>query len=201
MEGKDLFASRRFWGILIAALGPVLTRYFGIAPEGFEGLTDAVVMTVGGLITVYGYVKRTQPITSVAGVVMRDAPKLVVLVLPLLLVIACSTVPQNMEQSLAISYSSLAAVRDTAGTLLNSGRITVDQAKQVQAKADDVRCALDLARNQMGKGALPTCDAVKLVKYLTDVKSPPATALGWLELSNRVLLDLQAELTKSGGKS
>lgn len=68
MDGKDLLTSRRFWGIVVAALGPLISRWFGIAPEGLEEVVDAAVVMAGAAVTIWGVLKRSKPITSIAGI-------------------------------------------------------------------------------------------------------------------------------------
>lgn len=197
-EGKDLFASRRFWGVVVAVLGPILNQYFGIAGADLEGLTNTIVVLAGALISLWGYVSRRKRITSVAGVPMTQTTKLVILVLPLLVLYGCATPAKTTEERLYYAYASLVAVRDSAATLLSAGRISVDEAKKVQAKADDVRCGLDLARSQLG-GPAPACDRARLTAYFKDLAQPPTTAAGWLDLSSRVLFDLERQLREKGG--
>lgn len=60
----------------------------------------------------------------------------------------CATLakPETFEQKLAYAYGSVTAVRQTATDLLKRDRITVEQARYVQEKADEARGYLDLAR-------------------------------------------------------
>lgn len=63
---------------------------------------------------------------------------------------ACSTLgvptPKTFEERTAAAYASVAAVRDSAATLLVAGKITVEDAENVQAQADTTRAGIDIAR-------------------------------------------------------
>lgn len=66
------------------------------------------------------------------------------------LLTACSvlgvTTPQTFNERLAAGYTTVTGIRNTAGTLLVSGKITVSDAENVQQQADNARTGLDLAR-------------------------------------------------------
>lgn len=66
--------------------------------------------------------------------------------------------PKSFNDRLAYGYASVAAVRDTAASLLERKRISIEDAKQVQALADQARTALDLARGNALKGDLKTAE-------------------------------------------
>jgi uncharacterized cupredoxin-like copper-binding protein len=54
--------------------------------------------------------------------------------------------PQTFEERAAAAYATNAAVRDTAATLLVSGKIDVGDAINIQAQADNARAGIDIAR-------------------------------------------------------
>lgn len=102
----------------------------------------------------------------------------------LFIVAACAQfgaqAPENLQQSIAYGYSSVASVRNTATILLTSKTISVADAKMVQTMADQARTALDLA-----------AEASKAGK--------PADANSALQLANTVLTQLQTYLKSKGG--
>lgn len=63
---------------------------------------------------------------------------------------ACATVgestPQTFNERMAAGIATVASVRTTAAALLKQGRITVDDAQNVQAQCDNIRTGLDVAR-------------------------------------------------------
>lgn len=102
-----------------------------------------------------------------------------------LLLSACASVgleqARSFDQNVAYGYSTLASVRTSAANALNSGLIKVEDAKQVQALADQARTGLDAARGAWLEG---------------DTK----TALGRLQLANSILTQLAVFLQKNGVK-
>lgn len=88
--------------------------------------------------------------------------------------------PENLQQSIAYGYSSVASVRTTAAGLLTSKTISVNEAKMAQSMADQARAALDLA-----------AEASKDAR--------PVDATSALQLATQVLTQLQAYLKKIGG--
>lgn len=92
---------------------------------------------------------------------------------------ACETLglapAQNVGQQIAYGYSTLASVRSTTADLLVAKTIKVEDAKMVQALADDARVSLDIARNAIANGlpkdaqaalTLATSVLQQLQKYL-----------------------------------
>lgn len=84
---------------------------------------------------------------------------------------------KSFDQQVAYGYSTLASVRLSAVTALDAKSISVSDAKQVQALADQARAGLDAARGAWAAG---------------DTK----TALGRLQLANSVLNQLSVFLQK-----
>jgi len=82
--------------------------------------------------------------------------KLLVVVAMVCAVAGCASIPapQSTSQTLAYSYGTVAAVRESAAAALQSGAITVAQAQQVLDLTDKARTALDdaekLNSNQIG---------------------------------------------------
>lgn len=64
---------------------------------------------------------------------------------------ACGTLgletPKTFNERLAAGYTTVTAARDTAATLLTSGKITAADAQQVQNQCDNARSGLDIARS------------------------------------------------------
>jgi hypothetical protein len=71
MYDKDFFASKTTWGMVIALVGPLLSRYFDIAPEGYAALTDSITTVVGGVMFLWGQFARKGEIVSIAGVKVK----------------------------------------------------------------------------------------------------------------------------------
>lgn len=66
-----------------------------------------------------------------------------------LVVAACSNIaaPQTFNEKLAVGYGMVTAVRTSTTTLLTAKKISVDDAQNVQAQADNARAGLDIARS------------------------------------------------------
>lgn len=90
-----------------------------------------------------------------------------------LLLVACligcaqlgATAPQTFNQRLASGIGSVTAVRQSATLLLNAGKISVDDAKNVQAQADNAMAGIAIARN-VG-AADPVAGQTKLTAAIT----------------------------------
>lgn len=67
--------------------------------------------------------------------------------------------PKSFEERLAYGYASVAASRATTTAMLERGRITVDEARNAQALADQSRTALDLARGTFKAGDISTAES------------------------------------------
>jgi hypothetical protein len=95
----------------------------------------------------------------------------------LLALVACAAIeaPKTFNERLAYGYASVAASRNTAASMLERGRISKEEGKQVQALADQARASLDIAKGLAGKG---------------DIKG----AEGQLQLALTVLTQLEAYL-------
>lgn len=59
---------------------------------------------------------------------------------------------QTFNERLAVGYGAVTAVRNSAATLVATGKITPDDAQNVQTQADNARAALDLARTAYRSG-------------------------------------------------
>lgn len=73
-KGKDFFASKTTWGVLIFTLCGLLNRYMGLNIE-FEQMlkmiqpaTEFGQIVVGPILTAWGTRSAKKPITSVAGI-------------------------------------------------------------------------------------------------------------------------------------
>lgn len=88
---------------------------------------------------------------------------------------------KSFDDRVAYAYTSVASVRQSTANALNAGLIKVEDAKQVQALADQARAGLDASRGAWVVG---------------DTK----TALGRLELANSVLTQLAVYLQARGVK-
>jgi hypothetical protein len=90
-----------------------------------------------------------------------------------LLLSACVTLQQTtLQEKLGYSYGALAAARNTAASLLERGRISTADAKQVQAQSDGIRVNLDTAKSLLRA-------------------DKPNDASTWLELANTQLRGLE----------
>jgi hypothetical protein len=83
-----------------------------------------------------------------------------VLVLSTLLLAACVSLeaPKSFNERLAYGYASVSASRATATAMLERGRISVEEARNAQALADQSRAALDIARGTYGSGDVSTAE-------------------------------------------
>ena len=65
------------------------------------------------------------------------------------LVASCATIgeptPQTFNERLAAGIGTVSAIRSTAASLLNQGKISVEDAKNIQQQSDVVRSGLDVA--------------------------------------------------------
>jgi outer membrane protein TolC len=59
---------------------------------------------------------------------------------------------QTFNEKLAVGYGTVTAVRNSATTLVMAGKITPDDAQNVQTQADTARAALDVARTAYRAG-------------------------------------------------
>jgi hypothetical protein len=87
----------------------------------------------------------------------------------LLLVVGCAALgiaaPQTFNEKLAVGYASVTSVRQAATTLVGSGKLTPDDAQNVQTQADTARAALDIARQTQTSD--PSGAATKLDSTIT----------------------------------
>lgn len=125
--------------------------------------------------------------------------KLIVVVAVFLSACGTLTAPKSTEQQVYYALASVTSARETTQSLLERNRITPVQAKELQAKASDVRCALDQVLVELGKLDQPKCAAGQLVSYIKTLSAPPRTPEAWLSLSNKILLDLEARVNKAKG--
>ena len=56
-------------------------------------------------------------------------------------------VPETFNQKLAVSLGAVTAVRESTITLLKAGKISADDAQNVQNQANNLRTGLDIARD------------------------------------------------------
>lgn len=73
--------------------------------------------------------------------------------------------PETFNERLAFGYSTVTTARQTALTLLQSGKISADDAQQVQGQADNARTGLDIARSL--SATEPQAADTKLTAILT----------------------------------
>jgi ribosomal protein L17 len=114
---------------------------------------------------------------------LQAAIGVVILLFILALVSACAQLgmesPQTLNQKIAVTVSSVTAVRQSATTLLQAKKITVADAENVQATADQVIAAAKVAQQ------MATTD--------------PTGAATKLETARTVLNALSAYLATKGG--
>lgn len=53
--------------------------------------------------------------------------------------------PQTFNEKLAVGYSTVTAIRNTATTLLVAKKLSVEDAQNVQTQSDNLRSGLDIA--------------------------------------------------------
>ena len=68
----------------------------------------------------------------------------------MLMIYACATIgeptPQTFNERMAAGIATVSGIRSTATSLLKQGKISVEDASNVQAQADNARAGLDVAR-------------------------------------------------------
>lgn len=57
-----------------------------------------------------------------------------------------TTAPLTVNEQIGAGYATVTAIRTSASTLLKAGKITADDAQNVQSSADAARAGLDVAR-------------------------------------------------------
>lgn len=92
---------------------------------------------------------------------------------------ACQTLgvatPQTFNEKLAAGYSTVTAARDTTATLLTSGKVSAQEAQQIQSQLDNARTGLDLARQIHATN--PTVGDAKLDAVVTGLTALQAYLL------------------------
>lgn len=93
---------------------------------------------------------------------MRMKAEMFLLAIAIMLLSACAQLgipkPETFNERLAVGYSTVTAVRQTATTLLQAKKISADDAQNVQNQADNARAGLDIART-ISKTDLKAADA------------------------------------------
>lgn len=74
--------------------------------------------------------------------------------------------PQTFDERLAVGYTTVRAVRNTATTLLQAKKITAADGQNTLEQTDNARAGLDIAR-QLG----PNAGADKLTAVITGLQS------------------------------
>jgi hypothetical protein len=78
---------------------------------------------------------------------MKPALKFAAATFLLIVLSACASLaPNTFNEKLTVAYSSVTAVRTSTTTLLQGDKISVKDAENIQATANDVRTGLDIAR-------------------------------------------------------
>lgn len=165
-DGKDLFASKATWGVLIPVLYQLL-KPFGIEiPGDVDGIAEAVSVAVGAVLFVIGQLMRKKPITSVAGVPVRigggTAPMLLLalllaapLVLPGCALVADMTAPDKPVAERVIDAKLLlAAQAQTIAADVKAGVLTADEAQASLDRVSAARATLARAEALLGAGKL-----------------------------------------------
>ena len=70
-DEKDLLQSKTFWGLVITALAAVCSQ-LGITIDQATWVNNAVVVA-GLVLSAYGRIVATKPVTSVAGLTTKKA--------------------------------------------------------------------------------------------------------------------------------
>lgn len=168
-DGKDLFASKATWGVLIPVLYQLL-KPFGIEiPGDVDGIAEAVSVAVGAVLFVIGQLMRKKPITSVAGISVEiggkgggTTPMLLLalllaapLVLPGCALVADMTAPAKPVAERAIDAKLLlAAQAQTIAADVKAGVLTADEAQASLDRVSAARATLARAEALLGAGKL-----------------------------------------------
>lgn len=110
-----------------------------------------------------------------------SSPKSRALVAIVLAAILTACTALGFNERLAYGYSACTAARTTAGTLLDAGSITPDQAERAQHRADAFRAALEAAEATRDLDGLAA--ALAAIDELTAALTDPARLRFYLEES------------------
>lgn len=194
MYGKDFFASKTTWGMIVALFGPVLNQYFGIAPDGQEMLVNAIVEVIGGVLFLWGQFTRKAEITTVAGVkISKPGAGTIKAIAPFLLValfalggptgcagMGAMAVPQTPAQQIAYAKATHTGLVNMTATLTETGQLTWVDAIGVREKLKTADATLALARSLVKQGI-------------------PADGLAQLEMAQKLLIELNNYLLAQEG--
>lgn len=187
-DGKDLFASKATWGVLIPVLYQLL-KAFGIEiPDSdVDALAEAVSVAIGAVLFLIGQFTRKKPITSVAGIPVEigkgggTAPMLVLALLlaaPLMLpgcaLIADMTAPNKpVAERMIDARLLLAAQAQTITADVKAGVLTADEAQASLDRVTQARDTLARAEVLLGAGKLNEAAAqVRLAELaITELRS------------------------------
>jgi hypothetical protein len=151
------------WKLYSSIAAILIGAFNAAAAANFYGLLDslgpqglAAINAVVGLIVipVLRVIKQSADEAGPAEHVQKEAgfarPSML-LTLAAALLIGCSTMgvpaPQTFNQRAAAAITSVTSVRQTATVLLQAGKLTAEDARNVQAQADNAMAAIAIARN------------------------------------------------------
>jgi hypothetical protein len=127
MQGKDLFMSKTTWGIILTLLSPLFGK-IGLSPD-LDALASTLAELVGIGIALWGQLTRKTEITSIAGVAVKDAPKLI---LPLLVLgalmatgVACSPMVRIVPEPLTTASPTEKAITDAQEIVAQSTKAVI----------------------------------------------------------------------------
>lgn len=127
MQGKDLFMSKTTWGIILTLLSPLFGK-IGLSPD-LDALASTLAEVVGIGIALWGQLTRKTEITSIAGVAVKDAPKLIIpiLVLGALMAtgVACNPMVRIVPESLTTASPTEKAITDAQEIVAQSTKAVI----------------------------------------------------------------------------
>lgn len=158
MEGnKDLFASKTTWGVLLAIVGPLLVKYFGIDPD-LDALAASLAEATGLALALWGQLTRKKAIATVAGLPLKATPKLLAFLVPVLFMIGCATpAPRGAQDYVNEGNILLTAIADTVTANVRAGTMTLAERDAIMRDwhkyAGDMRDAQSLINIGQGTQA------------------------------------------------
>jgi hypothetical protein len=187
MQGKDLLSSKTTWGAILTVVGPLLTRYFHLSPEGFDGMAEALAALGGAALVVWGRLKADQPITSVATMPLNQSTlKSIAIAMIAITMIGCQSfqAPRTPQDAVNQANIVITATAKTVADNVRAGVMTIAER--------------DVAVAELRKYAVTVHDAQLLIATGHELD-----AANEVKLLNTALLALQkrvADKARTGGK-
>jgi hypothetical protein len=141
-DQKDLLASKTTWGVLIALLAPLLSKYFNFTPELQAMLSSDLAQIVGLVLAGWGQLSRKASITSVAGIPLNKPPTtppvifIGFLALGMALLVGCAGKPLLTEGTSPAERAAEAITQAEVGLTIAYRAVAEEAARGVLTKAE-----------------------------------------------------------------